>query len=511
MATLKAGQTSTILVILFLLPGLCLGSTIVVDASATGNNDGSSWADAYTQLQSALAVASSGDEIQAAMGVYTPAGISGDRTATFQLLNGVTIKGGYAGLSSPDANERDIDAYETILSGDLNGDDDANSANNSENSYHVVTGGGTDATAILDGFTITGGNANGISPQSLGGGMYNSYGSPTVINCTFIKNYSLAMGGGMFNFESCTTITNCSFIENVSDDDGGGIRNYTNSHTVITNCDFIGNVAFEDGGGLNNRKNSNAIVTNCAFIGNTAMSGGGMENHVGRAAVTGVPIITNCTFIGNIGSEGGGMRNNDANPIISNCTFVGNIGSGMNNSKNKPSITNCILWGNTGGSFDGSGKPVVTYSNVEGGFIGNGNINTDPLFVDVNTGDYHLKSSFGRWVPAQQCWEYDSITSPCIDTGDPNSNWAAELWPHGKKMNIGAYGGTPEASMSFSDIGNVANLDNDTNNTVNFSDLALFVAKWSYQEPLLREDLDRNGTVNFIDFAIFADSWMAGM
>ncbi len=139
------------------MPGLCLGSIIVVDASATGNNDGSNWADAYTQLQSALAVASSGDEIRVAKGVYKPAGISGDRTATFQLLNGVTIKGGYAGSSSPDPNTRDIDAYETILSGDLNGDDDANSANNSENSYHIVTGGGTDATAILDGFTITGG------------------------------------------------------------------------------------------------------------------------------------------------------------------------------------------------------------------------------------------------------------------------------------------------------------------------------------------------------------------
>ena len=409
---LKTERLSAVLtVLLFLISGSCLGRTITVDGGATGENDGSSWADAYTQLQSALAVASSGDEIRVAKGVYKPAGISGDCAATFQLLNGITIKGGYAGLSSPDPNIRDIDAYETILSGDLNGDDDSNFANNSENSYHVLTGSGTDATAILDGFTITGGNANGISPQSLGGGMYNSYGNPTIINCTFIRNYSLVMGGGMFNYESSPAITNCSFIENISDDDGGGIRNYTNSHTIITNCYFIDNVAFEDGGGLNNRKNSNAIVTNCMFIGNTAGSGGGMENHVGRAAVTGVPIITNCTFVGNTGSEGGGMRNNDANPIINNCTFVGNTGSGMNNRKNNPSITNCIFWANTGGSFDGSGKPVVTYSNVEGGFVGTDNINANPSFVqlgysDANDlwveGDYHL-------LPG----------SPCIDAGDP--------------------------------------------------------------------------------------------
>ena len=214
---LKKERLSAVLtVVLFLLPGLCLGRIIVVDTSATGNNDGSSWADAYTQLQPALAAASSGDEIQVAKGVYKPAGISGSRAATFQLLNGVTIKGGYAGFSSPEPNMRDIEAYETTLSGDLNGDDDSNFANNVENSYHVLTGSGTDATAILDGFTITGGNANGISPQSLGGGMHNSYGNPTIINCTFIKNYSLTMGGGMFNYESSPTITNCSFIENIS-------------------------------------------------------------------------------------------------------------------------------------------------------------------------------------------------------------------------------------------------------------------------------------------------------
>jgi hypothetical protein len=86
-----------------------------------------------------------------------------------------------------------------------------------------------------------------------------------------------------------------------------------------------------------------------------------------------------------------------------------------------------------------------------------------------------LKSQFGRWSPSLQSWIYDSNTSPCIDAGDPNSDWTAELWPHGKRINIGAYGGTPEASMSDSNVGNIADLNNDDG--VNFVDYALLVAQ----------------------------------
>ena len=119
-----------------ILLGICLllaipcgAEVIYVDADATGANDGSSWADAYNFLQDALTAAWSGDEIRIAQGIYTPdtnladPNGSGDRTATFQLINGVTIKGGYAGEGTPDPNARDIELYETILTGDLNGDD----------------------------------------------------------------------------------------------------------------------------------------------------------------------------------------------------------------------------------------------------------------------------------------------------------------------------------------------------------------------------------------------------
>jgi hypothetical protein len=183
-------KTALAISILFVLLGIC-GTTqariIYVDNNGGGANDGSSWADAYNYLQDALSAVYSGDEIRVAQGIYKPdqgAGITpGDRAATFQLKNGVTIKGGYAGFGEPDANERDIDEYETILSGDLKGNDvDVNDPRDllndpcrADNSYSVVTGSGTYATAVLDGVTITAGNANAAypSPHGEGGGMFN--------------------------------------------------------------------------------------------------------------------------------------------------------------------------------------------------------------------------------------------------------------------------------------------------------------------------------------------------
>lgn len=493
----------------------CFGGVIYVDADAPGGN-GSSWADAFNELQSALASATYGDEIRTAEGNYRPdynAGSpahTGDRRATFLLPEGVTVKGGYAGLGTADPNARDVGLYETILSGDLNGNDGPNFVNKSENSYHVVTGSARDRSAVIDGFTITGGNADGTAPEDCGGGMYNFAGSPTVRNCTFLGDYAMTMGGGMFNREgSCPEITNCDFIGNKSDDDGGGIRNYLNCHAVIDNCRFIENVAFEDGGGINNRKNSNASITNCVFIGNIARCGGGMENHVGRATPTGEPLIVNCIFAGNVGVEGGGMRNNDPNPTVVNCTFADNIGSGMRNDTGSvPAVGNCILWGNTCGSFDGSNVPVVKYSDVQGGFAGEDNLDIDPLFADSGGGDYHLKSQAGRWDENSQAWVQDDVTSPCIDAGDPNSNWTAELWPHGKRMDMGAYGGVSQASMSLSQTGSVADLDH--NDRVDFSDLIILTRQWLRVEPLLAEDLNRDNIVDLQDFTMMSAHWLDG-
>ncbi|MHC4526227.1 MAG: fibrinogen-like YCDxxxxGGGW domain-containing protein, partial [Planctomycetota bacterium] len=180
-------------------------STIYVDADAPGANDGTSWEDAFNYLQDALAVASFNpevNEIRVAEGIYKPdqgtfhPDGTGERTATFELINAVGIYGGYAGYWAADPNERDIELYETILSGDINTPGD-----NSDNSYHVVTAIGTDANAVLDGLTITAGNASGYWPSltALGGGMLNMSNSRhRVTNCTFSRNCAES-GSGMWN------------------------------------------------------------------------------------------------------------------------------------------------------------------------------------------------------------------------------------------------------------------------------------------------------------------------
>jgi len=196
---------------------------IYVDADASGANDGSSWADAYNYLQDALVYASSNPEVNevwVAAGIYTPdknsnnPGGSGDRTETFQLIKGVGLYGGYAGFGASESNERDVEAYETILSGDLNGDNGPSFANYDENSYYVVTGSGTDETAVLDGFIITGGNAQGTKfHQRNGRGMYVYKGSAlTVRNCRFIGN--IAGEGGSLYIGGMVMLTNCTFSDN---------------------------------------------------------------------------------------------------------------------------------------------------------------------------------------------------------------------------------------------------------------------------------------------------------
>ena len=307
-------------------------------------------------------------------------GGSGDRTATFQLINDVAIYGGFPS-GGGDWNSREPNAHETILSGDLNGDDGPDFVNNDENSYHVVTGSRTDETAILDGFTITGGNANGFGQYDYGGGMYNSYNSsPTVTNCTFSGN-SAERGGGMCNYgnTSSPTVVNCTFSGNSADYGGGGMYNYSGSPTV-TNCTFSGNSASESGGGMENYQDSSPTVTNCTFSGNRAQHGGGMYNSFFSR-----PTVTDCTFSGNSAERGGGMYNSSSSPTVTNCTFSGNeansvygdaYGGGMYNYHSSPTVSKCTFSGNIaywlnhssfgGGMFNEGVSPTVTNCTFSG-------------------------------------------------------------------------------------------------------------------------------------------------
>ncbi len=215
--------------------------TRYVNAAAAGANNGSSWANAFTKLQDALAVAASGDQVWVARGVYYPdegAGqTDGDRGATFQLLNGVTLYGGFSGTQTVLA-QRNPSLNVTVLSGDIDQNDttDANgvvlsdSGISGDNSYQVVTGSGTNGTAVLDGFTVTAGLATGGTGPCVnicGAGLFNNSGSPTLRNLVFSGNFASNAGGGMANINSSQPTRGKSPFEGTVLDKAPGWRTLT--------------------------------------------------------------------------------------------------------------------------------------------------------------------------------------------------------------------------------------------------------------------------------------------
>jgi len=184
-------------------------------------------------------------------------------------------------------------------------------------------------------------------------------------------------------------------------------------------------------------------IINCNI---TANAGAGIELYNGSN-----PTIANCCIAANagVGIEmlvyKSGRITIFNNPTITNCTIGGNLQNGI--SGGIPTIADSIIWANSPQQIaDTQGS--VTYSNIQGGWAGESNIDVEPYFVDPSNGDYHLKSQAGRWEPGSQSWVIDDVTSPCIDAGDPGTPIGLEPLPNGSIINMGAYGGTTEASKS---------------------------------------------------------------
>lgn len=282
-----------------------------VNAAASGANTGSSWANAYTDLQSALTDTACG-EVWVAEGTYTPT-TDGNRGVSFSLKSGVQLYGGFAGTET-ERSQRNWTAHETILSGDLNGDDEASFAYYADNSYHVLIGSNTDSSAVLDGFTITGGYADGWGTGvSYGGGMYSYDGSPTVTNCIFRDNYASWVGGGMYSWLGSPTVTNCVFRGNSVGTSGGGMYNNWSNPTV-TNCAFSGNSSVSlgsTGGGIGNNS-STLSVTNTIVWGNTQRQATSSQIHGSNSTLT----VTYCDVQGGYNGTG----NLNVNPLFVDAT-----------------------------------------------------------------------------------------------------------------------------------------------------------------------------------------------
>ena len=379
-------NTNGVVVLSYTCPDPCLAFTnnrAYVNAAVTSSGDGSSWATAFKTLQEALTLnCPSITQIWVAQGTYSPT-TTANRTISFVMKNGLAIYGGFDGTENS-LFQRNWETNVTTLSGSIGG---------GESSYHVINNFYTSSnqlssSAILDGFTVTGGLANGSSArEDVGGGMHNEYASPTIKNCVFTGNNAQFAGGGICNLNSAASISNCTFSNNsASNYEGGGIFNYSPNafpylYASVTNSTFTNNSA-RSGGGISNRgslfgssSTSNGrgpSITYCTFTDNSVSSYGG-----GISADSIDPTVTHCVFTGNTaGSFGGGLFSGHASKGATHCSFSDNSatknGGGIYAYSNNFSsaYVNCSFSGNT--AQNGGGMYVTTQASlVNCSFSGN--------------------------------------------------------------------------------------------------------------------------------------------
>ena len=359
--------------------------------------------------------------------------------------------------------------------------------------------------SILKGLTIRGGQVlegdnDPYRNEHVGGGaalIYNS--SPSFVNCRFVdnevmeteQNYTNKYGGGMFIHNGSPTVIGCVFSSNEA----------------------------SRGGGVYCQEASDPVFSNCVFSGNRAFSGGGIYNYYG-----GKFTITNCTVVGNFAAQrGGGITGSSF--VISNSVFWDNVDeSGISEAAQMDGADynfglryNCIYgWSGELGGVGNIGR--YPYFVDSGSWSGVGEGDPDEIWVE---GDYHLKTEGWRWDDGYGRWRYDEVTSPCIDAGNPGMGLGEEVvdiaidpvheWGRNVRINMGAYGGTSEASMGPVGWAFAGDMTNDRR--VDLDDVAFFFDKWLWEDCHLPglcngADFVHDGTVDFADFAVLAQDWL---
>jgi hypothetical protein len=366
-------------------------------------------------------------------------------------------------------------AYSTII-------DCTGSGSEGHRGFYFHGGEGSDS--VLRGFTIRGAVIPGSDVPSdsgswisspvnpVGGGIYCEFSSPSIVDC-IIDNCATEMGGGIGVVNGSPTIIDC-VIKNCragglgqveSGGRGAGIGLIRGSDATILYTQINNNSAYYNsrGAGIYCWR-SHAFFANCVISRNSAQSsvqGGGAFCGGSSSRLE----LENCVISGNTAEVGGGLCAGSAGErsiervIITNCTIANNslsadqssTGGGIHSFSSNITIRNSIVWYNDGAAvmlIDPASSSPVLYSCIEGGYSGQGNIDSDPLFVSPGGGDYHLQSPLGSYRSWSGGWGTDSGYSPCIDAGDPQDPVAAEPLTNGKRINMGAYGGTIEASKS---------------------------------------------------------------
>lgn len=417
---------------------------------SSGTGDGSSWANASSDLQTIINGSSANNEIWIAAGVYKPTQDAfGNltptdlRERTFHIKDSVKIYGGFIGNETI-LSQRNFNTNLTILNGDFNGNDVISGSGmtlsitgNAENAYHVVTSVGDSSATLVDGLVISGGNSNGSGTSFIesittsrveGGGLNLTSSKTTITNCTF-ENNAGSQGAGLNCTNSAATVSYCNLKNNKSTNTGGGMRVLI-ATARITNCNYSGNYSAK--GGALVIASSSSIVSHCTFQENfSSADGGAINNNTG--VIT--PQINDCVFYNNrCITNGSAISMNTPGSIqtsITNCTFFKNTGglnggtiyaSAAGGGSCTPRITNCILWGNMGPGAQTITKVTGAVLNISNCIVQSGiplctnclptNGNRNPLFRDSTNVD-GIDNILGT-IDDGLFLQY---TSPAIDTG----------------------------------------------------------------------------------------------
>lgn len=412
-----------------------------------------------------------------------------------------------------------------------------------------VTGGGAAITASTNGMienSLISDNSCGTD----GGGIFIQNSTASFRNLSVQDNTAERDGGGIYAYMGQTSLGHAIVKGNTAgsnalewgNGNGGGICLFRGT-SDLSHCEIAANFSLFGGGGIG-LLGGDLTLSNSTIQGNTAMDwGGGIEScglyYFSYPDPRYPPVYP-------------------ANLYVKNCTILWNRAfpvSGLITSGgiyfwySEGEIANSILWGNECNVY-GTYLPLCQQIHAPGpshsypyefivtvkfcdiqdwpgletyeGLVFEGCMNTDPNFAAAGVwdeqgtaepeddlwieGDYHLRSAAGRWDASIQQWVTDEVSSPCIDAGDPNDlNWQNELWPHGGRINMGAYGGTAEASMSPDPAGNTADLNHD--GAVDLADWSQWADDWLFEKVLIDSDFDRDNDTDIEDLVIFAGQW----
>ncbi|UCG56163.1 MAG: right-handed parallel beta-helix repeat-containing protein [Phycisphaerales bacterium] len=513
---MRSANATILLATLALLPVVSCGAaprTLYVDDDGPAN---------FNNIQAAIDDSSDGDTIIVKPGTYTG---DGNRDIDF-LGKAVTVR-------STEPNDLSVVAATVI------------DCNASEEDRHrgFIFDSNEGPDSVLDGLTIKNGYAPEVKVRSyrysFGGGILCRGASPVISNCIIKDNKAGRRGGGILSFEDAEPqIINCTITGNT----GGGIFN---DRGKITKCTVTENGSFgiasmygevidcvvthNKGVGLDcswfiqptvrgciishNQDggvqcfDSGGYLFNCIISGNRSSESGGGIKAVGEINSL---VIENCVIVGNTSEGPGGAivcgTELGDGPLIRGTIIAHNRNTavaesgGYGGSRGDPHIQSCLFYDNAGGDFyDYDTDTTSTGAEQINAFErASANIDGDPCFASLGywdpngtpddpnddfwvDGDYQLRSQAGRWEPGSKSWVKDHVTSPCIDAGDPTAPIGLERFPNGGVVNIGAYGGTAEASKSYYGepvCGTPVAGDINGDCRVDSSDLAILVSHW---------------------------------